>query len=108
MQVLKISGLDSILSCLLKWSRETFSEHNNCEGGPINANLEWFYEVLISPVAHFLDDMKQEDKLIIVAPEVCSYLHGTFKMWCESLVSVDSLQLRICDLKISCCRIENT
>ncbi|CAK9209342.1 unnamed protein product, partial [Sphagnum troendelagicum] len=72
MQVLKINGLDSILSCLLKWSRETFSEHHNCEGAPINANLEWFYEVLISPVAHFLDDMKQEDKLIIVAPEVLS------------------------------------
>ncbi|CAK9259993.1 unnamed protein product [Sphagnum jensenii] len=72
MQILKIDGLDSILSCLLKWSRESFSEHHNCEWSPINANLEWFYEVLISPVTQFLDDMKVEDKLIIVAPQVLS------------------------------------
>jgi hypothetical protein len=97
MQVLKINGVYSILSCLLKWSRETFSEHHNCVGVPIDASLEWFYEVLISPVAHFLDDMKQEDKLIIVAPEVCSSLHGTAKLWCESSVCVNLFQLRICD-----------
>jgi hypothetical protein len=76
MQILKIDRLDSILSCLLKWSRESFSDpQHNCEWAPFNANLEWFYEILISPVAHFLDDMQVEDKLIIVAPQVCSFLH---------------------------------
>jgi hypothetical protein len=82
MQILKIDKLYSILSCLLKWSRESFSEHHNCEWAPFNANLEWFYEVLISPVTQFLDDMQMEDKLIIVAPQVCSSLHDTSKRWC--------------------------
>jgi len=77
MQILKIDMLDSILSCLLKWLRESFSRPHNCEWAAINANLEWFYEVLISPVMHFLDDMQVEDKLIIVAPQVCSSLHDT-------------------------------
>jgi hypothetical protein len=62
----------------------------------MNGCLEWMYEMLISPVVNFLDDMKQEDKLIIVAPEVCSSLYATAKSWCESLVCVDLLQLRTC------------
>jgi hypothetical protein len=97
MRILNINGLDSILSNLLKWLRNTFSVSHECVGVPIDASLEWFYEVLISPVAHFLDDMKQEDKLIIVAPEACSSLHGTAKLWCESSVCVDLFQLRIYD-----------
>jgi hypothetical protein len=79
MQILKIDRLDSIISCLLKWSQESFSAPHNCEWAPFNANLEWLYEVLISPVTHFLDDMEVEDKLIIVAPQVCSFLHNTAK-----------------------------
>jgi len=53
--------------------------------------------MLISPVANLLDDMEQEDKLIIVAPEVCSSLYATAKSWYESLVCVDLLQPRTCD-----------
>lgn len=86
MQVLKINGLDSILSCLLKWSRKSFSKGHNCEWAPINANLEWLYEILIDPVSHFLDDMEVEDKLIIIAPQVCSSLQHTSKRWCENLI----------------------
>jgi len=48
--------------------------------------LEWLYEIFISPVGNLLDDMEEEDKLIIVAPEVW---HS--KSWCGSLVCVDLL-----------------
>jgi len=95
MQILNIERLDSILSCLLEWSRKSFSERHNCGWAPINASLEWFYEVLISPVTQFLDDMQVEDKLIIVAPQVCNSLHDTSKRWCGSFIRVHSLQLRI-------------
>jgi len=61
---------------MLEWMTTTFQwfteESHECEGAFINACLEWMFEMLISPVANFLADMKQEDKLIIVAPEVCS------------------------------------
>ncbi|CAK9867312.1 unnamed protein product, partial [Sphagnum jensenii] len=73
MQILKINGLDSIFWYLLQWLRNMCSgPTHQCEGALINGCLEWIYEMLISPVANFLDNMEQEDKLIIVAPQVLS------------------------------------
>jgi hypothetical protein len=76
MQILKINGLDRIFWIILEWMRtmfQWFSQGSHvCKGADINSCLEWMYELLISPVANFLADMEQEDKLIIVAPEVCS------------------------------------
>jgi hypothetical protein len=73
MQILPVNGLDSILWKILKWLRNMCSlRAHDCRGTLINGTLELLYEILISPVANFLDVMEQEDKLIIVAPEVCS------------------------------------
>ncbi len=38
----------------------------------MNADLEFLYDLLIAHVEPILDDMKPDDKLIIVAPEVCT------------------------------------
>ncbi len=38
----------------------------------MNADLEFLYDLLIAPISHILRDMKPDDKLIIVAPEVCT------------------------------------
>jgi hypothetical protein len=38
----------------------------------MNADLEFLYGLLIALVEPILDDMKPDDKLIIVAPEVCT------------------------------------
>jgi hypothetical protein len=98
MQILKINGLHTILCNILKWLRNVFSQpHHDCDRALINGCLEWMYDILISPVANFLDNMEQEKKLIIVAPEVCSSLHGTAKSWCESSVCVHLFQLRTYD-----------
>jgi len=83
-----------------------FSQHGKqgsteAERKVLNGCLEWMYEKLISPVADLLNDMEEEDKLIIVAPEVCSSLYAAAKSWCENLVCV-VLQLRI---SVSCCSI---
>jgi hypothetical protein len=81
MQIVKINGLDRMCWTILEWMRTMFSQGSHeCKGAHINACLEWIYELLISPVANFLADMEQEDKLIIVAPEVCSSLHRTVKI----------------------------
>jgi hypothetical protein len=78
MQILQINGLDRIFWKILEWLRTMFSDPSHeCERGFINTCLEWIYEMLISPVANLLDEMEQEDKLIIVAPEVCGSLHKT-------------------------------
>jgi hypothetical protein len=74
---------------ILEHLRKVLSEGSNApeeQKKKTNGCLEWIYEMLISPVANFLDDMKQEDKLIIVAPEVRSSLYATAKSWCESFV----------------------
>jgi hypothetical protein len=38
----------------------------------LDADLEHLYVEILSPVATVLDGMKPDDKLIIVAPEVCN------------------------------------
>lgn len=68
---------------------------HECRGTLINGILELLHEILISPVANFLDGMEQEDKLIIVAPEVCSSSNGIVKSDCESVVFVHLIQLKI-------------
>jgi CHAT domain-containing protein len=45
----------------------------------VNASLEWMYEMLISPVEKLLEGMEPEDKLIIVAPEVCNFVYDNAK-----------------------------
>jgi CHAT domain-containing protein len=72
MQILKVNTLHSMLWKLLKWLRNICSLTHECRGALINGILELLYEILISPVANFLDGMQQEDKLIIVAPEILS------------------------------------
>jgi hypothetical protein len=66
------------------------------------------YEMLISPVAYLLGDMKEEDKLIIVAPEVCSSLYATAKSWCEILFVFTCSTVDMWHSRVSCCPIENT
>jgi len=97
-----------ILPKILVWLREIFSQKSQEKIELLDRALQWMYLKLISPVANLLDKMEQEDKLIIVAPEVCSSLNGTAKSWWESLVCVDLLQLRACNRRILCCPIENT
>ncbi len=63
----------------------------------MSADLKLIYEMLISPVADLLVDMKPNDKLIIVAPEVCDSVYNNAKTWSRSLVCVDLLQLKTCN-----------
>jgi hypothetical protein len=63
----------------------------------MSADLKWIYEMLISPVADLLVDMKPDDKLIIVAPEVCDSVYNNAKTWSRSLVCVDLLLLKTCN-----------
>jgi len=75
MQILKTDPrYKAILGKILEFLRKIFSQWSNIHGVKevVNGCLEWMYEMLISPVANLLDEMKQEDKLIIVAPEILS------------------------------------
>ncbi|CAN5969037.1 unnamed protein product [Sphagnum jensenii] len=62
---------------MLVWLGKMFSQHadegtTEAKRKVLNGCLEWIYEMLISPVADLLNDMEEEDKLIIVAPEILS------------------------------------
>jgi CHAT domain-containing protein len=72
MQILNVQWLESILPKILVWLRKMFSQGSQEKRELMNRCLEWMYEMLISPVANLLDEMEQEDKLIIVAPEILS------------------------------------
>jgi hypothetical protein len=83
MQILK-NDFTLLLQIVLEMLREIFSQGSNAtknEGVQIDENpgmkgcLEWMYEMLIGLVANLLDGMKPEDKLIIVAPEVCNSVY---------------------------------
>jgi hypothetical protein len=93
MQILKLQGLENILRHSLEQLRKMFKKFSQGstedERKIMNGYLEWLYELFISPVQNVLDDMEEEDKLIIVAPEV-----WYTKSWCEILVCVDLLRLR--------------
>jgi hypothetical protein len=73
----------SLLGMILEYLRPVLSQWAKTSGEKkrvLNGCLEWMYDMLISPVVNFLDDMKQEDKLIIVAPTVRSSLYTTAKV----------------------------
>jgi hypothetical protein len=93
MQILKINEFEEILRDTLAQLRELFRRFSICSTEEqreivkvTDRLLGQLYEIFISPVGNLLDDMEEEDKLIIVAPEVW---HS--KSWCESLVCVDLL-----------------
>lgn len=99
MQILR-NDFTLLLQIVLEMLREIFSQGSNAtknEGVQIDENpgmkgcLEWMYEMLIGLVANLLDGMKPEDKLIIVAPEVCNSVYDDAKSWSQSLVCVDLL-----------------
>jgi hypothetical protein len=86
--------------------REIFSQGSKAtknEGVQIDENpgmkgcLEWMHEMLIGLVANLLDGMKPEDKLIIVAPEVCNSVYDDAKSWSQSLICFDLRQLKTSD-----------
>jgi hypothetical protein len=62
----------------------------------LDADLEHLFVEIISPVATVLDGMKPDDKLIIVAPEVCNSISSNAKSWSRSLVFDDCCQLKTC------------
>ncbi|CAK9855500.1 unnamed protein product [Sphagnum jensenii] len=75
--ILNYRGFESTLRKMLVWLGKMFSQHadegtTEAKRKVLNGCLEWIYEMLISPVADLLNDMEEEDKLIIVAPEILS------------------------------------
>ncbi len=62
----------------------------------LDADSEHLFVEIISPVATVLDGMKPEDKLIIVAPEICNTIYSNAKSWSRRLVFDDCCQFKTC------------
>jgi hypothetical protein len=86
MQILKydLRHLAEILRKMFSQLKKKSSQGSKATGNEdlesdMNASLEWMYEMLISPVEKHLEGMEPEDKLIIVAPEVCIFVYDNAK-----------------------------